>query len=77
MKLKVIMYIFNNLYLWKKNPTFLSIHLLFMFFINIDVLVHIFHQVCFGYYMFLRQQVIWCPSICKENTKSRVDLKNM
>jgi len=27
--------------------------------------------------MFLRQQAIWCPSVSKDNTKSRVDLKNM
>jgi len=27
--------------------------------------------------MFLRQHVIWCPSVSEYNTKSRVDLKNM
>jgi len=30
-----------------------------------------------GYYIFLRQQVIWCPSVRDDNTKSRVDIKNM
>jgi len=35
------------------------------------------HTMRIGYYMFLRQQVIWCPSVSENNTKSQVDLKNM
>jgi len=27
--------------------------------------------------MFWGQQVIWCPSVSKDNTKLRVDFKNM
>jgi len=51
----------------------LNIYTLYRPFINL------YHKALYmigvGYYMFLRQQVIWCPSVSEDNTKSRADLK--
>jgi len=32
--------------------------------------------ICIGYYMFLRQQVIWCLNVSEDNTNSQVKLCN-
>jgi len=38
----------------------------------------IFERLSVGYYMLLWQQVVWCPCVSEDNTKSPwVDLKNM